>query len=96
MRRYEVAYIADPDLDEEALAELEQRVQAWIEGAGGKVLGVDRWGRRRLAYPIRKKREGYYVFLDTELPPEASQAIERDLRLNENIMRYLIVLQNGR
>lgn len=93
LRNYELAYIADPDLDEEALGSLEERVKSWIEAAQGKTLNVDRWGKRKLAYPIRKRTEGYYFIVETEMPPEAGRAIERDLGLTEQVLRYLLTLR---
>lgn len=93
LRNYELVYIADPELDEEQLGALEERVKSLIEGAGGKVLNVDRWGKRKLAYHILKRSEGYYILVDTELPPQAGAAIERDLKLNEQVLRYLLTLK---
>lgn len=93
MRNYELAYIADPELNEDALSALEERVQGWIEAADGKVVEINRWGKRRLAYSINKKKEGFYYFLTLVLPPTASQEIERDLRLSEQVLRYLITLR---
>jgi small subunit ribosomal protein S6 len=89
-RNYEIAYIADPDLDEEALTSLEETVKSWIETAEGKTTNVERWGKRKLAYSIRKRSEGYYFILETEMPPQAGRAIERDLGLNEQVLRYLL------
>ncbi len=93
MRNYELAYIADPELEEEVLEELETRVTGWIESAGGKPVNIDRWGKRRLAYPINKKTDGYYVFISVEMPPGAGALIERDLRLSEQILRFMITSQ---
>ena len=93
MRNYEVAYIADPEIDEQSLAALEEKVKGWGDAAGGKVEKVDRWGKRRLAYSIRKRNDGYYVFLQASLPNQAGSAIERDLRLNEQILRFIITQQ---
>jgi small subunit ribosomal protein S6 len=92
MRNYEVAYIADPDLDEQALAALEEKVTSWIEAAGGKTVQVDRWGKRRMAYSIRKRMDGYYVFVKAELPPQATATLERDLRLQEPVLRFLLTV----
>jgi small subunit ribosomal protein S6 len=92
LRNYEVAYITDPDLDEASLAALEEKVKGWIEAAGGQVAKVDRWGKRRLAYPIKKRLDGYYYFFYAALPPQASSALERDLRLSEQILRFMVVL----
>lgn len=92
MRNYEVAYIADPDLDEASLTALEEKVKGWIEAAGGKSTNVDRWGKRRMAYPIKKRSDGIYTFIQAELPPEGGSTLERSLRLNEQILRYLITV----
>jgi small subunit ribosomal protein S6 len=92
MRQYELAYIADPDLDEQSLRDLEERVEGWINAAGGSLVDVDRWGRKRFAYPIQKKGEGFYVFMRVQMPPQASSEVERDLRLNEQILRYMITV----
>ena len=93
MRSYEVAYIVDPDLNEEDLDELEGRVKGWIETAGGKIGEIKRWGKRRLAYPINKKNEGYYIFIQAEMPTDAPIAVERDMSLNEQLMRFMVTLQ---
>lgn len=93
MRNYELAYIAHPELDDEALQALEQRVTGWIEAAGGKPGKVDRWGKRRLAYSIQKQTDGHYVFVQVNMPPQAGSLIERDLRLSEQILRFMITSQ---
>lgn len=95
MRNYELAYIADPELDDEQLTALHERVQALIEGAEGKLVNVDRWGKRKMAYPIDKHADGYYVIVQAQLPPSAGSSIERDLRLNEQILRFLITRMEG-
>ncbi|MGH2606408.1 MAG: 30S ribosomal protein S6 [Anaerolineales bacterium] len=93
MRNYEIAFVADPELDENALTELETRVTEKIKAIGGSPGKVDRWGRRRLAYPIRRKKDGYYVFIQAEMPETAGQELERELRMQEPIMRFLLTLQ---
>ena len=90
MRNYELAYIAHPELDEKALTTLEERVVGWIDAAGGKIVNVEKWGKRRLAYAIEKQMDGHYFILDVELPPQAGALIERDLGLSEQILRYMI------
>lgn len=92
MRKYELAYIADPDLDEQALSDLHEKIEGWIKAEGGSVLKVDRWGRRRLAYQINKKHDGFYVFIKTELPAEAGRSLEQNLRLTEDVMRFMLIL----
>jgi small subunit ribosomal protein S6 len=91
MRDYEVAFIAQPDLDESSLNNLIEKTRGWVNAVGGQVLKVDNWGRRRLSYPIRKQREGQYIFLQTQMSPAATREVERNLRLTEQVMRFLIV-----
>jgi len=91
MRKYEVAFIVHPDLDETAFKEVLDRVQDWIKDADGKIGKVDLWGKRNLAYPIRKQTEGQYVILQTEMAPSFCKQLEQNLKLQESIMRFLIV-----
>lgn len=95
MRNYEVAYIADPDLDDQALAALDERVAGWIEAAGGKTVSVDRWGKRRMSYAIKGRNDGVYVFVTASLPAQAPSVVEREMRLQESILRYMITVQPG-
>ncbi len=90
MRNYEVVFIVNPDLDETALNSLVERVKAWITDAGGTVAKVDLWGRRRMAYIIRKQREGQYVLVQAQIAPSFTAELERNLRFLEPVMRFLI------
>lgn len=90
MRSYEIVFIAHPDLDEKALEETTEKVKGWIAAAGGEITKVDPWGKRRMAYAIRKRREGYYVLIEAKMPPTAVAELERNMRLHEPIMRYLV------
>jgi small subunit ribosomal protein S6 len=91
MRNYEVAFIAHPELDEASLNALVEKAKGWVSAAGGQVMQVDLWGRRRLAYPIRKQREGQYVLMQTQLTAVATHDVERSLRLTEQVMRFQII-----
>lgn len=91
MRPYEVAYIIHPDLDETAFKDILDRVQGWIKDAGGEVTKVDLWGKKKLAYEIRKQTEGQYVILRTEMDPSFCIELERNLRLQESVMRFMII-----
>jgi small subunit ribosomal protein S6 len=91
MRDYEVAFIAQPDLDEASLNTLIEKTKGWITNSGGQVVKVDAWGRRKLAYSIRKQSEGQYVFITANLAPAATREIERNMRFTEQILRFLIV-----
>ena len=90
MREYELIFIVHPDLEETATNEVVERVQGWITEAGGKINKVDPWGKRKLAYPIRKQNEGQYFFLLVEMNPISVAEIERSLRFLEPVMRFLI------
>lgn len=90
MRNYEVVFIVNPELDEAALTGLVDRVKAWITDAGGSVAKVDLWGRRRMAYLIRKQREGQYVLVEAQIAPSFTAELERNLRFLEPVMRFLI------
>ncbi len=92
MRRYELMCLFQPDLDEKALSSMIEKIQGWVTESGGSVEKVDVWGRRRLAYPIRKKMEGQYVLFNLTLPPTATAELERNLRYQETVMRHLITL----
>jgi small subunit ribosomal protein S6 len=91
MRNYEVILIVHPDLDETALKGVLDRVQGWIQDSGGSIDKLDQWGKRRLAYSIRKQREGQYVYMETQFAPTFSAELERNLRFLEPIMRFSIV-----
>ncbi len=91
MRNYEIAFVAQADLEESALTELVDKVKGWVATASGQVTNVDQWGRRKLAYPIRKQTEGQYVFVQAQLSPAATREIERNLRLNEQVLRFLVI-----
>jgi small subunit ribosomal protein S6 len=91
MRDYELGIIIHPDVDQSDVTEAVDQVGQYLSAGGGEVASVDVWGRRRLAYPIRKQKEGTYVFLQTQLDPQAIKELERTLQLNEQILRYLLI-----
>lgn len=93
MKPYELLYIISMDHDEEAIAALIAKVNGTIESLGGKVDGIfqtDPWGRRRLAYPINRFDEGYYVLVHFSAESEQLGELERVLKLSEGILRYMI------
>ena len=92
MRTYEVVLIVNPDLDEEALNVVVERVKSWMTESGGTVTKVDMWGKRRMAYIIRKQREANYVLIVAELDPSSTAELERNLRFLEPVMRYMITV----
>lgn len=90
MRKYELVCIIHPDLDSKAFAEVTEKISGWVTEAGGSVDKTDVWGRRRMAYTIRKHREGQYVLLHVTMAPAAVAGIEHNLRFNESVLRFMI------
>ena len=92
MNRYELTYIIDTALEETARKELIEKVSALIAANGGEVEKVDEtWGKRRLAYAINYKTEGYYVLMSFTSAPEFPKELDRILGITEDIMRSMIV-----
>lgn len=91
MSRYDLNLILDPSLSEVQVQNEKDAVAAQIERAGGTINEVDEWGNKRLAYPIRKNNEGYYIIYTLDLPKESPKAIEMNLRQRDNVMRALMV-----
>ncbi len=91
MRNYELVFVARPDLDDNALNDVIQRVSNWITENSGQIDKVEQWGKRRLAYPIRKQNDGFYVLMNLNLMPAFVPQLERNLRYLEQVMRFLII-----
>ncbi len=107
MRPYELLLIVKPELEPESVTELTERIKSLVAEAGGEVQKVGQladdnsgrlversdgeWTKRKFAYPVQKKTEGYYVLMHMETSPELLPVLERNLRLNEAVMRHLIV-----
>jgi len=92
MRTYEVVLIVHPELDETAFKEVIEKVQGWITGSGGSVVKADVWGKRHMAYAIRKQREGQYVYIQAQMAPSSTSELERNLRFLEPVMRFLVTV----
>lgn len=91
MRYYELTYIVKPDIDDANLAALAEKVAGFVAAEEGKVLKTTQWGMRRLMYPIRKYRDGRYVFNLLEMTPDGISRMETRLKLTEDIIRYLLI-----
>lgn len=90
MRKYELVCIAHADLDDNAFKGVVAKIDGWVNEFGGTVEKVDIWGRRRMAYQIHKQREGQYVLLNIAMPSSATANLERNLRYQESILRFMI------
>ena len=95
MNQYEVMYVIDPTLEDSARVELINRFSELVKKNGGEVDRVDEWGKRRLAYAIQYKTEGYYVLMYIKAPSDLPHEIERNLQISENVLRYLVVRYEG-
>ena len=91
MRPYEIMVILDPTLDERAVAPSLEAFLNVIRNDGGKVEKVDIWGRRRLAYEIAKHSEGIYAVVDVTAKPETVSELDRQLSLNESVLRTKVL-----
>mgnify|MGYP005759909339 FL=1 len=91
MNKYEVLYIISADLPEDKREELIKKFSSYVENKKGTVLGIDKWGMRKLAYPINFKNEGFYVLMDIELAPAEVDAMAKLMNITEGIVRQIFV-----
>jgi len=90
-REYETTYILRPNTPNEGVAEVNTRIKGIIEGMGGKILKIDNWGKRRLAYEVAKERKGIYLYWNYLAQPGVVEETERNLRMLDSVIRYLTV-----
>lgn len=92
MKVYESGIILDPQLEDSQIDKHVEQVESLIKSNGGKILEINRWGMRRLAYEIQKKQQGYYVFFVFEGEGPIPQQLEKAYLLNESIIRFMTVV----
>ena len=95
MNQYEVMYVIDPALEDGARVELINRFSELVKKNGGEIDRVDEWGKRRLAYAINYKTEGYYVLMYIKAPSSLPQELERNLQIADSVLRYLVIRYEG-
>ena len=91
MPLYETVIIARQDISSQQVETLTETASAFITDGGGKVAKVEQWGLRNLAYKIKKNRKGHYVLLNIDAPADAVKEMERNLRLNEDVLRHMTI-----
>jgi small subunit ribosomal protein S6 len=91
MRDYECMYILHPELQEDQYNQLVEKFQNLVADTGGAIVKTDIWGKRRLAYEVKKLREGYYVLFNFQGEPSTAQELERVLKITEGVIRYLVI-----
>ena len=89
-RDYELALIINPEVSEEEIRAILDRIEQIVATHGGQVVRVNQWGRRRLAYPIERQRDGFYIFIDMILTPETVIELERTLKVTETVLRHMM------
>ena len=94
MRDYELVIIVTPEFDETATADIVDKVKSWITDTGGSIESFEEWGIQKFAYLIRKQKEGQYFLFNIKLEPSAVATLESNFRLQESIMRFLIINQD--
>ena len=96
MRRYELMLVLRPDAPDERASAVIDRTTRYVVASGGQIVKVAPWGRRRLAYPIDRHREGSYHIVVFESPAEAIAELERSLQITEDVLRYLVTRTSNR
>ncbi len=90
LRKYETLFVIHPDRVEEKDSVIE-RLTTIITQDGGEVLKLDEWGMRKFAYPIQKKKQGYYILMEFAAPPQTPLKLEQNFRIDERVIRFIIV-----
>lgn len=91
MRNYELVLVLNPEIADENIGAVTERVGQWIAAGGGELVSSNPWGRRRLAYPIRDLREGNYIVNQVRMSPKATVELERNLSISDDVLRHLLV-----
>ena len=91
MNNYETLFILDPEIPEEEIDSEIGRIKGYVEKTGANVVDLDRWGVRRMAYEVRKKRQGFYVLMTFLANSSSIQDIDADFKLDQRILRHIIV-----
>lgn len=95
MRQYETIFIINPDIDESQTDRVIEGVKTAIESGGGKVLKIDPWGKKRLAYAVKQHNDGYYVLIVFESSPEFVTQLNGHYRITELIIKHIVVQFEG-
>ena len=91
VNEYELVYILQPKLDDDGIQATMDKINDVITSGGGEITTTERWGMRKLAYPINRHFEGYYVLQRMSMPPAVTHPLERLFRLNEDVIRHMVL-----
>lgn len=91
MRKYETFFIVDPELTEEAYTIVGDKLKGIVDANGGTVLSYVSWGKKKLAYPVKKRHQGHYILMENAGGPELVAELERNMRLDERVLKFITV-----
>ena len=91
MNKYELVLVVNAKIEDDARAAVVEKAKAYVTRFGGTVTEVEDWGKKKLAYEIQKMSEGYYYFIQFEAATEVPAAVEQDVRIMDNVLRFLCV-----
>ncbi len=91
LRKYEVFFIVDPDLSDEDTKGLEEKLKDVVVREGGKVLTYSSWGKRKLAYPVKKRTRGHYFLMEIAGGPDLPLELERNMRIDDRVLKFITV-----
>ncbi len=91
MRKYETFFIVDPELTEEGYTLVGDKLKGIVDANGGSVLSYVSWGKKKLAYPVKKRHQGHYILMENAGGPELVAELERNMRLDERVLKFITV-----
>jgi small subunit ribosomal protein S6 len=95
MNKYELTVVVNAKIEDDVRVATIEKIKEYITRFGGTVTDIDEWGKKRLAYEIQKMKEGYYFFVHFEAPASCPAEVEKQIRIMENVIRYLCVRQEA-
>ena len=92
---YELVFVISPEIDDDALESTVTNISQFITGKGGVIADVERWGKKKLAYPLKKFLEGTYVLARFQMDPKYSKELEANLHISEEVLRHILIVVEG-
>ena len=92
---YELVFVISPEIDDDALENTITNISQFITGKGGVIADVERWGKKKLAYPLKKFLEGTYVLARFQMDPKYSKELEANLHISEEVLRHILIVVEG-
>ena len=96
MRKYETFFIVDPDIPDEVNTVVDEKIKSVVSSNGGTVIVYTSWGKKKLAYPVKKRTRGHYILMEFAGGPELVAELERNMRLDERVLKFITVKLDDR